>query len=51
MVLGIGFGEPFEETLQASSVHPWQILAEALSRCRLECRIEVGPLVGAPEDV
>jgi hypothetical protein len=25
MVLGIGFGEPFEETLQASSVHPWQI--------------------------
>src|SRR5215216_7321279 len=51
MVVGVGFGELFEETLQASCVHPGQVKAEALSRCGLECRIEVGPLVGAPDDV
>ena len=51
MVVGVGFGEPFEETLQASSVHPRQIKAEALSRGGFERRIEVRPLVGAPDDV
>ena len=51
MVVGVGFGESVEETLQASCVHPGQVKAEALSRRRLECRIEVGPLVGAPDDV
>jgi hypothetical protein len=30
MVVGLGFGESFEETLQASSVHPRQVKAEAL---------------------
>jgi hypothetical protein len=25
VVVRVGFGELFEETLQASSVHPWQI--------------------------
>jgi hypothetical protein len=51
MVVGVGFGEPFEETLQAPTVHPGQVKAEALSRRRLECRIQVGPLVGAPDYV
>src|SRR5918995_4585944 len=51
MVVGVGFREPFEETLQASCVHPGQVHTEALSRCGLERRIEVGPLVGAPDDV
>jgi hypothetical protein len=51
MVVGVGFGELVKETLQAPTVHPRKIKAEALSRCRLECRIQVGPLVGAPDDV
>jgi hypothetical protein len=52
MVVGVGFRESVEETLQASCVHlPGQVKAEALSRCGLERRIEVGPLVGAPDDV
>src|SRR5919202_2635762 len=51
MVVGVGFGELFEESPQASTVHPGKIKTEALSRCRLDRRIEVGPLVGAPEDV
>src|SRR5215210_2822112 len=51
MVLGVGFGELFEETLQTSSVHPRKIKAEALSRCRLERRIQIGPLVGSSHDV
>src|SRR5215203_854497 len=51
MVLGVGFGEPFEERLQAPTVHPWQIQTETLSCCGLERRIEVGPLVGTPNDV
>src|SRR3712207_4565502 len=51
VVVGVGFGELFEETLQAPTVHPGQVKAEALSRCGLERRIEVGPLVGAPDDV
>src|SRR5688500_16653734 len=51
MVVGVGFGKLVKEALQASCVHPGQVKAEALSRCRLECRIQVGPLVGAPDDV
>jgi hypothetical protein len=51
MVVAVGFGELFEETLQASTVHPGKIETEALSRCRFDRRIEVGPLVGAPDDV
>ncbi len=51
MVVGVGFRESVEETLQASCVHPGQVKAEALSRCGLERRIQVGPLVGAPDDV
>src|SRR5215212_2750956 len=51
MMIGVGFGEPFEERLQAPTVHPWQIQAEAFSRCWLECRVEVGPLVGAADYV
>src|SRR5215211_1105344 len=51
MVLGVGFGKLVKEALQASCVHPGQVKAEALSCCRLECCIQVGPLVGAPDDV
>jgi hypothetical protein len=51
MVLGVGLGDLFEERLQASTVHPWQIKAEAFSRCGFDCRVEVGPLVGAADDV
>jgi hypothetical protein len=53
MVVGVGFGKLklVKEALQASCVHPGQVKAEALSRCRLECCIQVGPLVGAPDDV
>src|SRR3712207_5677009 len=51
MMIGVGFGELFEEALQAPTVHPRQIQAEVLSRCGFERRIEVGPLVGAPDDV
>jgi hypothetical protein len=51
MVLRIGFREPFEETLQAPTVHPRKIKAEALSRCRLERSIQIGPLVGSSHDV
>ena len=51
MVLGVGFGDLFEERLQAPTVHPWQIQTETLSCCGLERRIKVGPLVGTPNDV
>ena len=51
MVAGVGFGELVEETLQASSIHPGQVKAETLSRCRLERSIEVSPLVGSSDDV
>jgi hypothetical protein len=51
MVVTVSLGELFEETLQAPSVHPRKINAEALSCCRLDRRIEVSPLVGAPDDV
>src|SRR5215216_1123647 len=51
MVVGVSFRESVEETLQASCVHPGQVKAEALSRCGLEGCIEVGPLVGTPDDV
>src|SRR5215204_6449083 len=51
MVLGVGFREPFEERLQAPTVHPWQIQTETLSRRGLERSIQVGPLVGTPNDV
>src|SRR5215216_6316315 len=36
MILGVGFGELFEESLQAPCVHPRKIKAEALSRCGFE---------------
>src|SRR5215217_9251583 len=51
MMIGVGFGEPFEERLQASTVHPRKIQAETFSRCWLECRVEIGPLVGAADYV
>jgi hypothetical protein len=51
MVLGVGFGDLFEERLQAPTVHPRKIKTEALSRCGFDCRIQVGPLVGAADDV
>ena len=51
MMIGVGFGDLFEERLQAPTVHPRKIKTEALSRCGFDCRVEVGPLVGAPEDV
>src|SRR5215207_11053422 len=51
MVVGVGLGELFEEGLQASTVHPRKIEAEALSRRGLDRRIQIGPLVGAPDDV
>src|SRR5215207_1032349 len=51
MVLGVGFRELFEERLQAPTVHPWKIKTEAFSRCGFDCRIQVGPFVGAPDDV
>jgi hypothetical protein len=51
MVLGVGFREPFEERLQASAVHPRKIKTEAFSRCGFDCRVEVGPLVGAADDI
>jgi hypothetical protein len=51
MVLGVGFGDLFEERLQAPTVHPRKIKTEAFSRCGLDRRIEVGPLGGAADDV
>src|SRR5918994_188578 len=51
VVVGVGLGELFEEDLQASTVHPGQIKTEALSRCGLDRHIQVGPLVGALDDV
>ena len=51
IVLGVGFGESVEERLQAPTVHPGQGEAEAFSRCGLARCIEVGPLVGAADDV
>jgi hypothetical protein len=51
MVLGVGFGDLFEERLQAPTVHPRQIKAEALSRCGFDRRVEVGPFVGAADDI
>jgi len=45
VVVGLGLGKLFEEDLQASTVHPGQIKTEALSRCGLDRRIQVGPLV------
>src|SRR3712207_2558400 len=53
MVVGVGFGKLVKEALQASCVHPGQVKAEALSLpswARAPHR-EVGPLVGAPDDV
>jgi hypothetical protein len=51
MMIGVGFGDLFEERLQASTVHPRKIETEAFSRCWLDRRVEVGPLVGAADDV
>src|SRR5918994_5839619 len=51
MVVGVGFGKLVKEALQTPTVHPGQVKAEALSRSRLHCRIQVGPFVGAPNDV
>src|SRR5215207_3068869 len=50
-MMGVGFGKLFEEALQTPTVHPGQVKAEGLSRSGLHCRIEVGPFVGAPDDV
>ena len=50
-MLRVGFRELVEKYLQTSAIHPRQIKAEALPRCRLDSRIEVSPLVGAPDDV
>src|SRR5215213_3889061 len=51
MVVGVGFGNLFEERLQAPTVHSRKIKTEAFSRCGLDRRVEVGPLVGALDDV
>ena len=51
VMIRVGFGELVEETLQASTVHPRKIKAEALSRSGFNRRIEVGPLVGTFDDV
>src|SRR5215208_2660204 len=51
VVVGVGLGKLFEEDLQTSTVIPGQIETEALSRCGLDRRIQVGPLVGALDDV
>ena len=51
MVVGVGFGKLVKEALQTPTVHPGQVKAEALSRSGLHCRIQVGPFVGAPNDV
>ncbi len=51
VMIGVGFGELIEESLQAPTVHPGQIKAEALSRDGVERRIQVGPLLSAPDDV
>ena len=44
----VGFRQFVEEHLQAYVIHPRQVQAEALSRCGLHCRVQIGPLVGAP---
>src|SRR5215203_754445 len=51
VLVGVGLGELFEEGLQTSSVHPGQVKTETLSRRGFDCRIKVGPLVGALDDV
>ena len=51
MVLGVGFGDLFEERLQALTVHPRKIETEAFARCGLDRCVEVGPLIGAANDV
>src|SRR5215203_6371987 len=51
VVMGVGFGKLLKEALQTPTVHPGQVKAETLSRSRLHCRIQVGPFVGAPDDV
>src|ERR671921_2761587 len=51
VVFGVSLGELAEEYLQASVVHPRQVKAEALPRGGFHRRVEVGPLVGAPNDV
>ena len=51
MMIGAGLGDLLEERLQAPTVHPGQVEAQTLSRCWLERRIKVGPLLGTPDDV
>lgn len=51
MMVRIVFGEPFEETLQATAVHPRKIKAVALPIGGIYGRIEIGPLVGTPHCV
>jgi hypothetical protein len=51
VMIGVSLGELLQEYLKASLIHPWQLHAEALSTPRLQRRVQVGPFVGAFDDI
>ena len=51
VLIGVSLGEFLQEHLEASVVHPGQLHAEALSTRRLQRRVQVGPFVGAFDDI
>jgi hypothetical protein len=50
-MIDIDLTEVPKELLETHSIHARQVKAETLARDGIECSVEVGPLVGAADDV
>src|ERR687897_1613496 len=50
-MIGIDLTEVPKELLETHPIHARQVEAETLARDGIECSVEVGPLVGAADDV
>jgi hypothetical protein len=50
-MIGIDLTEVSKELLETHPIHARQVKAETLARDGIECSVEVGPLVGAADDV
>lgn len=50
-MISVGLTELPEELLETPPIHARQVEAETLARKGIECGVEVGPLVGAADDV
>jgi hypothetical protein len=50
-MIGIDLTEVPKELLETHPIHARQVKAETLARDGIECSVEVGPLVGAADDI